>query len=65
MTIKTALRAITACRAYLTRQEVSTLRGQVLAGEIDAAMKGLEEIKRRRVKCLRSGRATSVPRMIL
>lgn len=48
MTIKTALRAITACRAYLTRQEVSTLRGQVLAGDIEAAMKGLEEIKRRR-----------------
>lgn len=47
MAIKTALRAIKEHRAYLTRQEIRTLRGQVLAGDIEAAMKGLEKIKRR------------------
>lgn len=43
-----ALRAIKANAGNLTRQQMKTLRGQALAGNVDGAIKGLEKILRRR-----------------
>lgn len=39
-----ALIQIKACRGRLTYQQYRTLRGQVLAGDGDAALKGLRKI---------------------
>lgn len=39
-----ALRAIKANAGNLTRQQMKTLRGQALSGDIDGAIKGLERI---------------------
>lgn len=41
---KNALIALKVHRHHLTRQQYVTLRGQVLAGEPDAAMKGLRRL---------------------
>lgn len=38
------LRIIERYRSLLTRQQFKTLRGQVLAGDADGAMRGLEKI---------------------
>lgn len=43
----TAVTVLKACRDLLTPQQYRTLRGQVLAGEDGAAMKGLSKILRR------------------
>lgn len=37
-----------ACRDRLTRQQYSTLKGQILAGDSEGAMKGLRKILSRR-----------------
>lgn len=42
-----ALIQLKGCRDRLTRQQYKTLRGQVLAGDGDGAMKGLRKILRR------------------
>ena len=39
-----ALRAIKANAGNLTRQQMKTLRGQALAGDVDGAIKGLERL---------------------
>jgi hypothetical protein len=44
---KNALIALKVHRHELTWQEYKTLRGQVLAGEPDAAMKGLRRLLKR------------------
>ena len=36
-----------ACRDRLTKQQYKTLKGQILAGDGDGAMKGLRKILRR------------------
>ena len=41
------LKLIKAHRARLTRQQYSTLKGQVMAGDSDGAMRGLDKILRR------------------
>lgn len=41
---ETALREIARYRLVLTRQEVRMLRGQVLSGNAEAAMRGLARI---------------------
>lgn len=33
-----------ACKSRLTRQQYSTLKGQILAGDSDGAMKGLRKL---------------------
>lgn len=38
----------TVYRGFLTKQEIRTLRGQIKAGDVEAAKKGLEKIVRRR-----------------
>lgn len=43
----TAIKRLKAHRARLTRQQYSTLKGQVLAGDSDGAMRGLDKILRR------------------
>lgn len=43
-----ALRTIEHYRSYLTRQQFKTLRGQVLAGDADGAMRGLQRIFERK-----------------
>ena len=43
----TALLALKAHRARLTPQQYRTLRGQVLAGDDEGALKGLHKIMRR------------------
>lgn len=35
-------------RGFLTKQEIRTLRGQIKAGNVEAAKKGLEKLIRRR-----------------
>ena len=44
---KTFLRVMQQCRAYLTIQEMKTLRGQALNGDLEGAYKGLEKLLRR------------------
>ena len=39
-----ALMHVEACKGRLTRQEYATLKGQVLAGDGDGALKGLRRI---------------------
>lgn len=39
------LRLIEQSRAELSRQQYKTLRGQVFAGEYEAAMRGLQRLK--------------------
>lgn len=41
---KNALIALKVYQRHLTRQQYATLRGQVLAGEPDAAMRGLQRL---------------------
>lgn len=43
-----ALMTVKACRNKLTNQQYKTLRGQVLAGDGDGALKGLRKILERR-----------------
>lgn len=43
-----ALIKLKGSRPYLTAQQYKTLRGQVLAGNADAAMQGLKKIQERR-----------------
>ena len=45
-----ALAQLNRARKILTRQQFKTLRGQILAGEYEAALKGLQKIKERRPK---------------
>lgn len=42
-----ALIQVKACRDRLTAQQYSTLRGQVLAGDAEGAMKGLRRLMRK------------------
>ena len=42
-----ALVQIKACKARLTAQQYKTLRGQILAGDADGALKGLKNILKR------------------
>jgi hypothetical protein len=39
-----ALLRLKACRRYLTSQQYRTLRGQILAGDPEGAMKGLQKL---------------------
>jgi len=50
-----AIRAIEQHRHRLTRQQLQTLRGQVKAGNPDAAMRGLDKIIKRGAE--KNGRA--------
>lgn len=43
-----ALAQLNRARNILTRQQFKTLRGQILAGEHEAALKGLQKINERR-----------------
>ena len=45
-----ALMQIKACKDRLTQQQFKTLRGQVLAGDPDGALKGLKRILRKETK---------------
>ena len=45
-----ALMQIKACKDRLTPQQFKTLRGQVLAGDPDGALKGLKRILERKRK---------------
>ena len=45
---KAALQRLDACVGHLTRQQYKTLKGQILAGNGEAALKGLQKILRRR-----------------
>lgn len=44
---KEAYVALLAYRRSLTRQEVKTFKGQILAGDVDGFHKGLEKVLRR------------------
>ena len=46
--LSVTLQAIKANAGRLPRQQVKTLRGQALAGDIDGAIKGLEKILKRK-----------------
>lgn len=45
-----ALRQLKQCRHLLTAQQYKTLKGQILAGNTDGALRGLQKIKQRRGK---------------
>ena len=45
-----ALGRLLAAKPMLTRQQFKTLRGQILAGDAEGAMRGLEKLKARREK---------------
>ena len=42
-----ALMQVKACKPRLTAQQSKTLRGQILAGDADGALKGLKRILKR------------------
>lgn len=44
ITINQALGRLRSAMPYLNRQEFKTLRGQILAGEPDGAMRGLKRL---------------------
>ena len=44
----TAMGYLRSCSPYLTRQQFKTLRGQILAGDPEGAVKGLQNILMRR-----------------
>ena len=44
----TALGRLLAAKRMLTRQQYKTIRGQILAGDADGAMRGLERATRRK-----------------
>ena len=46
--IPPALILINRAKKHLTAQQYKTLRGQILAGNTEAAIKGLQRIERRR-----------------
>lgn len=48
MTTNEALIELKSIREKLTRQQVRTIRGQIIAGDIEAAMRGIEKIERRK-----------------
>lgn len=45
----------------LTTQQYKTLRGQILAGDADGAMKGLRNVLQRRAERMASGRTQKRP----
>lgn len=47
---RSAMLALGKLRQNLTRQQIRSLRGQILSGEIDSAMRGVERL---RLKCER------------
>ena len=49
------LRQVSEMRRYLTVQEMSTLRGQALSGDLEGAYKGLERLLKRD-RMMRGGR---------
>lgn len=48
MDIRTFMKALRASKAYLTRQQITTLKGQALSGDIEGAYKGIATIIKRR-----------------
>ena len=47
MIITAGIQALKSCRKDLTPQQYKTLKGQMLSGDIDGALKGLQKIRRR------------------
>ena len=47
---KAALEILRTIRSRLTRQQTQTIRGQILSGEIDSAIRGMKRL------CLNNGR---------
>lgn len=47
MDIQTALNEIRKYRELLTTQQIRTLKGQVLSGDTDGAMRGLDKLIKR------------------
>lgn len=47
---KDAFKCLKGCRRHLSRQQYKTLMGQVKAGDINGAMKGLDHILSRQEK---------------
>lgn len=45
--IDTAIRRLKAHRTHLTFQQYKTIKGQILAGDVVGAMKGLDKILQR------------------
>ena len=45
-----ALGRLLAAKPMLTRQQYKTIKGQILAGDADGAMRGLAKLTRREVK---------------
>jgi hypothetical protein len=39
-----------AAKRFLTRQQYKTIKGQILAGDVDGAMRGLSKLTSREVK---------------
>ena len=44
MTIPDALRYLKTFNGKITRQQFKTIRGQILAGDMEAAMRGLDKL---------------------
>ena len=51
VSITCALKAIKAQRSHLSSQQMKTLKGQVLAGDVSGAMKGLKALTEGRSAC--------------
>lgn len=45
--ISAGIQALKSCRKELTSQQYKTLKGQMLSGDVDGALKGLQRIRRR------------------
>lgn len=56
MDIRTFMKVLRANKAHMTKQQVATLKGQALSGDLEGAYKGMSTLlKRRRVIGLNQG----------
>ncbi len=45
---RAAIETLKSCGRYISKQQYKTIKGQILSGNIDAAMSGLETVMKRK-----------------
>lgn len=45
---RAAMTTLKSCGQYISKQQYRTIKGQILSGNIDAAMKGLDKVMKRK-----------------
>lgn len=50
-TVRTAIQTLKDCRPFLSKQQYRTIRGQIIAGNVIGAMRGLDRIMKQDHPC--------------